>query len=213
MAEEEKNEQVEETPEAEAPQDEAPEAEAQDAPAEEGEDAPAEEGQEAPAATGGEAPAADEADEEELSPKMLRKLERSRAGGPAKPQRTPEERAAERAERRRAAAAARTRYRRNRRAKRGEPGTGTPPAERTSVARKVRQGVVVSSAADKTITVRLDVVRRHPVYEKVVRRSGTVHAHDEGNTAGAGDVVKLVETRPLSRTKRWRLLEVVEKAK
>ena len=56
------------------------------------------------------------------------------------------------------------------------------------------------------------MARRHPVYEKVVRRSSTVHAHDEANAAGEGDVVRLVETRPMSRTKRWRLLDVVEKA-
>ncbi|MDX6663770.1 MAG: small subunit ribosomal protein, partial [Solirubrobacterales bacterium] len=120
---------------------------------------------------------------------------------------------AERLERRAKASAERRRYRASRRAKRGEPGTGTPPAERPAVARKERQGIVVSSKADKTITVRIDVRRRHSVYEKVVRRSSTIHAHDEGNAANEGDVVRVVETRPLSRLKRWRLIEVVEKAK
>ena len=77
----------------------------------------------------------------------------------------------------------------------------------------MRQGVVVSDAADKTITVRIDIARRHPTYEKVVRRSRTLHAHDERNEAGEGDIVRVIETRPLSKTKRWRLVEVVEKAR
>ncbi|HEX8958515.1 MAG TPA: 30S ribosomal protein S17 [Solirubrobacterales bacterium] len=77
----------------------------------------------------------------------------------------------------------------------------------------MRQGVVVSDKGEKSITVRIDIVRRHPMYEKVVRRSRTLHAHDERNEAGEGDVVRVVETRPLSKTKRWRLVEVVEKAK
>jgi small subunit ribosomal protein S17 len=90
---------------------------------------------------------------------------------------------------------------------------GTPPAERRSVPRKVRQGRVVSDKAEKTITVRIDLARRHPAYEKVVRRSRTLHAHDERNEANEGDLVRVVETRPLSRRKRWRLVEVLEKAK
>ena len=100
------------------------------------------------------------------------------------------------------------------RATKREKGTGpTPPAERDAGAAKVRQGTVVSDKADKTITVRIDVARRHPTYEKIVRRSGTLHAHDERNEAGEGDMVRVVETRPLSRTKRWRLVEIVEKAR
>jgi small subunit ribosomal protein S17 len=79
--------------------------------------------------------------------------------------------------------------------------------------RKERRGVVVSSAMDKTIVVRIDTVRAHDRYGKVVRRSTKLHAHDEANTAGVGDVVRVVETRPLSATKRWRLLEVLERAK
>jgi small subunit ribosomal protein S17 len=71
----------------------------------------------------------------------------------------------------------------------------------------------VSSKSDKTITVRIDLVRSHPVYGKVVRNSGTLHAHDEQNQASEGDVVRVIECRPLSRTKRWRLLEVLEKAR
>ncbi len=59
----------------------------------------------------------------------------------------------------------------------------------------------------------IEVARRHPQYEKIVRRSRTLHAHDAGNEAGEGDLVRIVETRPISRTKRWRLVEIVEKAK
>ncbi|HSK50311.1 MAG TPA: 30S ribosomal protein S17 [Solirubrobacterales bacterium] len=77
----------------------------------------------------------------------------------------------------------------------------------------MRQGIVVSDKGDKTITVRVDSASRHRTYEKIVRRSRTLHAHDEGNEAGEGDVVRVIETRPLSKTKRWRLVEVMEKAK
>jgi small subunit ribosomal protein S17 len=71
----------------------------------------------------------------------------------------------------------------------------------------------VSDRADKTITVRIDVASRHPRYKKIVRSSSTLHAHDENNDAHVGDTVRLVESRPLSRTKRWRLVEVLERAK
>lgn len=87
------------------------------------------------------------------------------------------------------------------------------PAPERVPGRKERRGVVVSSAMDKTIVVRIDVVKKHDVYGKVVRRSSKLHVHDEHNTAGVGDVVRVVETRPLSATKRWRLLDVLEKAK
>ncbi|HUI37497.1 MAG TPA: 30S ribosomal protein S17 [Gaiellaceae bacterium] len=79
--------------------------------------------------------------------------------------------------------------------------------------RQERQGKVVSDAMEKTIVVRVDVVKAHPRYKKVVRRSVKFHAHDEQNQAKVGDVVRIVETRPLSKTKRWRLAEVVEAAK
>ncbi|MBA3866025.1 MAG: 30S ribosomal protein S17 [Solirubrobacterales bacterium] len=98
-------------------------------------------------------------------------------------------------------------------AKKPESGDGTPAAEREANAAKVRQGIVVSNKGDKSITVRIDIARRHPTYEKIVRRSRTLHAHDERNEAGEGDVVRVVETRPLSKTKRWRLVDVVEKAR
>ncbi len=79
--------------------------------------------------------------------------------------------------------------------------------------RKERRGVVVSSAMDKTIVVRVDSVKPHPRYKKVVRRSTKFHAHDERNEANVGDVVRIVETRPLSKTKHWRLAEVIEAAR
>ena len=79
--------------------------------------------------------------------------------------------------------------------------------------RQERQGTVVSAAADKTIVVRVDVVKAHPTYKKVIKRSTRLHAHDERNEAKPGDVVRIVETRPLSKLKRWRLQEIVEAAK
>jgi small subunit ribosomal protein S17 len=86
-----------------------------------------------------------------------------------------------------------------------------PEAERR--ARQERRGIVVSDKADKTIVVKVDVIKLHPRYKKVVRRTVKFHAHDESNQAGLGDTVRIVETRPLSKTKRWRLAEIVEKAK
>ena len=156
---------------------------------------------------------AGEAEAEDLDPKTRRRLERSRASGPPGPVRTPEERATGRASKRRASAERRRRYRTAQRTKRGEPGSGTPAAAREPGPKKVRRGTVVSAGGDKTITVEIAVVRRHPTYEKVVRRTSRLHAHDETNQAQEGDVVRVVESRPLSRTKRWRLLEVLEKAR
>jgi small subunit ribosomal protein S17 len=79
--------------------------------------------------------------------------------------------------------------------------------------RKVRTGVVTSDKMDKTILVRIDSTVLHPLYRKTVRRSSKLAAHDENNEAHVGDKVRIMETRPLSATKRWRLVEVVEKAK
>lgn len=102
--------------------------------------------------------------------------------------------------------------------------TRTKPAERLPIVRlekpehergrsQERQGTVVSAAMDKTIVVKVEVTKSHRKYKKVVRRSVKFHAHDEGNSAKLGDVVRIVETRPLSATKRWRLTEIVEVAK
>ena len=87
------------------------------------------------------------------------------------------------------------------------------PAPASVPGRKERRGIVISDAMDKTIVVRIDTVQKHKRYGKVVRRSSKLHAHDEHNVAGVGDVVRIVETRPLSATKRWRLLEIIEKAR
>ena len=81
------------------------------------------------------------------------------------------------------------------------------------VRRKTRLGVVVSDAREKTITVRVDAARPHPTYGKTVRRSSKLHAHDERNEASVGDRVRIVECRPMSRSKRWRLDEILERAR
>ncbi len=219
MSAEEKNEneQAEETP-AEQPAAEAPEAPVEEPAAEEApaEEAPAEEpaAEQAPAEkpAAAAAPAEDAEPVEQLSPKQARKLRRGAHAGEAGPERSAEQRADDRASAR-AKKAAERRRRRSKARGAHTPGTGTVPTEREPGAKKVRQGKVVSSRADKTITVQVEVVRRHPVYEKVIRRSTTIHAHDERNEANAGDIVRVIESRPLSRTKRWRLTEILERAR
>jgi small subunit ribosomal protein S17 len=94
-----------------------------------------------------------------------------------------------------------------------KPITRLPKPESERGRDQQRRGVVVSAAMDKTIVVRVDSIKAHPKYKKVIRRSKKFHAHDEQNQAKAGDVVRIVETRPLSKTKRWRLAEVLEVAK
>jgi len=79
--------------------------------------------------------------------------------------------------------------------------------------RKTRRGYVTSDKMDKTITVEVEDRVKHPLYGKVMRRSTKIKAHDEANTAGIGDLVLIMETRPLSATKRWRLVEIIEKAR
>jgi small subunit ribosomal protein S17 len=79
--------------------------------------------------------------------------------------------------------------------------------------RKTRVGLVVSNKMDKTIVVAIEDNVKHPVYGKIVKRTLKVHAHDENNECGVGDRVEIMETRPLSKTKRWRLVQVLEKAK
>lgn len=217
MAEEEEKTETEETPapEAEAPEEavtpepepeateEAPEAEAA---AEEPEAAPA--------------PAAKKAEPAEpvevISPKERRTRKRSAHTGEAGPALTTEERIQRREEGRRRKAAERRRYRSGRGAARKAAvptDGGTPTAEREPGNPKVRQGMVVSSKMDKTITVRVESARRHPAYEKIMRSSKMYHAHDERNEAGPGDTVRLIETRPMSKTKHWRLTEILERAK
>jgi small subunit ribosomal protein S17 len=99
-------------------------------------------------------------------------------------------------------------------ARTGRPASG--PAEPQAEARgrrKVRVGVVVSDKMDKTVLVRIDRRVRHPLYKKTVARANKLAAHDEHNDAHIGDLVRVVETRPLSKSKRWRVVEIVEKAK
>jgi small subunit ribosomal protein S17 len=98
-------------------------------------------------------------------------------------------------------------------AKERKPLVRTAKPERLRGRRKERRGVVVSTAMDKTIVVRVDTVKPHPRYKKVVRRSTKFHAHDEESVANVGDLVRIVETRPLSKTKHWRLAEVLEAAR
>lgn len=166
------------------------------------------------------APAAETAPAEQLSSKVRRRRARSTHTGEARPTRTAEERHAERAAERRAKAVRRRARRLQERAKASERRAAKPAAEPlppvhapVEGARKVRQGVVVSNKADKTITVRIDVARRHRRYEKIVRSSSTLHAHDENNEAHEGDVVRVIESRPLSRLKRWKLVDVLERAR
>ena len=106
----------------------------------------------------------------------------------------------------------RTRPKREKPAER-KPITRLPKLEHARGRRQERLGSVVSAAGDKTIVVRVDTLKPHPVYKKIVRHSRKFHAHDETNVAKAGDVVRIVETRPISKTKSWRLAEVLEEAK
>ena len=79
--------------------------------------------------------------------------------------------------------------------------------------RKTRVGIVVSNKMDKTIVVAIQDNVKHPIYGKIIKRTLKVHAHDEENTCNIGDKVEVMETRPLSKTKRWRLVEIIERAK
>jgi small subunit ribosomal protein S17 len=181
---------VEEAPEAEAASDEV-EASAEDAPAEENpeEEAPAEEApaEEAPAEEPVSEAAADEATAAAHAKRKKKRLPRAERPARSKPTR---EKPAER-----------------------KPITRLEKPEHERGRSQERQGKVVSAAMDKTIVVRVDTVKVHPRYKKVIRRSSKFHAHDEQNEAKVGDIVLIVETRPLSRMKRWRLRRVVEAAK
>ena len=79
--------------------------------------------------------------------------------------------------------------------------------------RKTRVGMVVSDKMDKTVVIAIEDNVKHPVYGKIIKRTLKVHAHDEANTCGIGDKVRIMETRPLSKTKRWRVVTIIEKAK
>ena len=134
-------------------------------------------------------------------------------------QETIEKRRQEREERRAKNAKSRRAYRAKQRDKRrtSRADTPTPPdqagKEHGPGRPKVRQGIVTSAKADKTIVVRVDVTRRHRMYKKIIRESSSIHAHDERNEANEGDLVRVVESRPMSRTKRWRLTDVLERSR
>jgi ribosomal protein uS17 len=225
MAEDEK---VDETPdtasEAEAEAAEEPTAEAAEEPT--AEEPVAEPAAEEQAAAAAEAPAdeapADEAEagvaEPEPEPAQRRSPDEE-----AEAARVAEERAQARRERQQARTA-RNRAKRARRTRPGAPagGAGTqkrapitrqPKPEHERGRRQERRGVVVSDAMEKTVVVQVDTIKAHPKYKKVVKHSTKFHAHDERSEAKIGDVVRIIETRPLSKTKRWRLVEIVEAAR
>jgi len=206
MPDEEKNETTEETteptpdePAAEAPaEDEAPPEEpAAEAEPEAEAEAPVEEpAAEAEPEAAEEAPAADAAVDESAE-----------EAAPAQPAAKPKRKRLPRSQRHK-----HVKPKRERPAQR-RPIVRLEKPEHERGRRQERRGVVVSDAMDKTIVVKVDTVKAHPRYKKVVRRSTKFHAHDEQNTAKLGDLVRIVETRPLSKTKNWRLAEVLEEAK
>ena len=162
-------------------------------------------------AAAAEAPAADaptaEAVETEAEAALTERAEAEGAAPSVQPEPKKKRKRVPRAERRQ-----RSKPKRERPAER-KPIVRLPKPEHPRGRRQERRGVVVSSAMDKTIVVKVDTVKAHPRYKKVVRRSTKFHAHDERNEANVGDVVRIVETRPLSKTKNWRLAEVVEAAR
>jgi small subunit ribosomal protein S17 len=198
----------------------APEPEAEAAPEptlEADADADAEADAEGDAGDGaGEAPAAPPKPEPVavVAPKERRRLKRAAKEPATRGPLSPEDRQAERDALRAKNATARRHGRAKSRAAKPASAAAPPVAVEHAVGRpRDRQGIVVSDKAAKTITVRVDTSRRHRRYKKIVRSSKTLHAHDEHNEAHEGDLVRVVETRPLSATKRWRLLEVLERAK
>ena len=207
------DENVKETDETETPADEAADETVAEAPAEEQPAAEAEEATKADEPVADE-PVAEAADEPPAEPEEP-------AAEPAAEPEAPAEEAAPAAQS--GPKPKKKRLPRSERPKRTRP-KRVPSTERKPIVRlespdhergrrQERQGTVVSDAMEKTIVVRVDVVKAHPRYKKVVRRSVKFHAHDESGQAKVGDVVRIVETRPISKTKRWRLAEVVEAAK
>jgi small subunit ribosomal protein S17 len=209
MADEEQNENQEEET-LETPEE--PAAEAEEAPVEEAlaeepaaEEAPAEEAPaEEPAA---EEPAAEEPAAEAVAEEPAAEAEAEPAP-PAQPARKPKRKRLPRSQRHKHSKPKRERPAEHAR----RPIIRLPKPEHARGRSQERRGVVVSSAMDKTIVVKVDTVKAHPRYKKVVRRSTKFHAHDEQNAAKVGDLVRIVETRPLSKTKNWRLAEVLEEA-
>ena len=214
------------TPEAEAaetdvteevPFADEPAAEPEESPVDASEDdpAPAESADAAQAAPAAAAPAPPAEPQVVLSSKERRRHTRQRSTSGPGSARTPQERKAERDALRAKDSKARATRRHKERER--HPSTAktaaveTEPVERGR--QKVRQGIVTSNKGEKTITVRIDISRRHRRYEKIVRSTKSLHVHDENNDAHEGDLVRVIETRPLSRTKRWRLDEILERAR
>src|SRR3954449_7583432 len=210
-------EAVEETPAAEAPEPE--EAPAADEPAAEAEeppaaDEPAAEPEPEPeaastdeAAEGADEPAAEPAAAAAETLSTDEPAEGADEAAPAQPTAKPKRKRLPRSERHK-----HSKPKRERPAER-RPIVRLPKPEHDRGRRQERRGVVVSDAMDKTIVVKVDTVKAHRRYQKVIRRSAKFHAHDEQNSAKVGDVVRIVETKPLSKTKNWRLAEVLEVAK
>lgn len=153
--------------------------------------------------------------EEQLSPKERRKKAKSSRNRKPKYTGTLEERRAQRDVHRKKKAVQRRAHRAKQREehKAAGPREGTPPVVKEPGRKKIQQGIVVSSKTDKTITIAIEVQEAHRIYKKVVRHTKKLTAHDERNDANEGDTVRVIESRPLSRTKRWRLVEIVERAK
>jgi ribosomal protein uS17 len=213
MADEEQNEQTEETQQEETPEETVSAPEGPVAPAAQGAEEPAAEepAAEEPAAEepAAEEPAAEEPAAEEPAaeePAVEEPAAEEAVPGPQsepkkKGKRLPRRLRPQKTRRRAAPSAER------------KPIVRQPKPEHERGRRQERRGVVVSSAMDKTIVVKVELISSHQRYKKVIRRSVKFHAHDEQNSAKVGDVVRIVETRPLSKTKHWRLAEVVEAAK
>ena len=196
------DEPVADEPVAEAPVADEPAPEAEEAPAEA--DEPAAEAETEPAPEAEDEPAAEAEEAAPAAAAPAAEAPAQQSGPKPKGKRLP------RAERRQ-----RPRTKRGTAAAGGarKPIVRLPKPEYDRGRRNELQGTVVSAAMDKTIVVKVDTIKAHRRYQKVVRRSSKFHAHDEQNQAKPGDVVRIVETRPLSKTKNWRLAEIVEAAK
>jgi small subunit ribosomal protein S17 len=171
-----------------------------------------------PAPAGGDAalaPAAPAAETRRERLEARRAARRPAARGQVSPEQREEERQARRAATAKQRRAFRAKLKERRAATRTERPTAEPDraVEHGPGRPRVRQGVVTSAKGDKTITVKIDVVRRHRRYHKILRSTIALYAHDEANNANEGDTVRVVECRPMSRSKRWRLTEVLERAK
>jgi small subunit ribosomal protein S17 len=207
----EENNNVEETPEAAVEETPAEEAAPEATEAAEATDAP-----EAEADAEATEEAAEPAEPEEvLPPKERRKRAKSHKNRKPKYTGTLEERRAQRDVHRKKKAVQRRAHRAKLREahKAAGPREGTPATVSEPGTKKIQQGTVVSNKTDKTITVAIDVQESHRMYKKVVRHTKKLTAHDATNDANEGDVVRVIESRPLSKTKRWRLVEVVERAR